>query len=315
MWLFRKQLVDVVSCKLEKRISNNNKKKCPRELFHNANSEKQTTKVMSGIHALFIIWSIFIETTWWVIHNNNNKTPRNPGVFRSLQTDNRVAFQCVPGFEVSMKKWPLWIEPLFGSKWNTGATAHPGLYRSVLQCSLQFLGLTRIWQECFLALSCPACPLFPHGNQGTKGRRGGCQGLACQELETGVVNPWSWAPAPASEQAALPAPPEVGLHCSSAFYHSITLHFVIAVLNPADNLFSFKLISQKGSQSGVKRMRDGEAILSHFFFILKCFWIEISRFGNVVSLKVFISIFCLKGCEEWFFFDREILKPEFKQLN
>lgn len=55
---------------------------CPREHFHNANSEKQTFKEMSGIHALFIISSIFIETIWWVIHSNNNKTPLNPGVFR-----------------------------------------------------------------------------------------------------------------------------------------------------------------------------------------------------------------------------------------
>lgn len=98
MWLFRKQLVDVVSCKLKKRISNR-KTTCPREHFHNANSEKQTFKVMSGINVLFIISSIFIKTIWWVIYSNNNKTLLNPGVFRSLQTDNRIEFQqCLPGF-------------------------------------------------------------------------------------------------------------------------------------------------------------------------------------------------------------------------
>lgn len=118
--------------------SQQQKTTCPREHFHNANSEKQTFKVMSGIHALFIIWRIFIETIWWVIHNNNNKTPLNPGVFRSLQTDNRVEFQqCLPGFEVSMKQWPPCIKSLSGSEWNTAATAHRRLYRSVLQCSLR----------------------------------------------------------------------------------------------------------------------------------------------------------------------------------
>lgn len=160
---------------------------------------------MSGINVLFIISSIFIKTIWWVIYSNNNKTLLNPGVFRSLQTDNRIEFQqCLPGFEVSMTKWPLWIKSLSGSKCNPGAAALPSPYGSVLQCSLQFLGLPRMWQECFLAFSCPAHPLFPHRSQGTKGRRGGFQGLPYQELETAVVNPWSWVPA--SEWAPLPAP-------------------------------------------------------------------------------------------------------------
>lgn len=79
--------------------------------------------------------------------------------------------------------------------------------------------------------------------------------------------------------------------------------------------FHSSLSPRKGASLELKRTRDGEAIISHSFFILKRFCIEISRFGNGVNLKVFISIFCLKGCEEWFFFGREILKPELKQLN
>lgn len=105
--------------------------------------------------------------------------------------------------------------------------------------------------------------------------------------------------------------PEAGSHCSSAFCQSIMLHLVICMLNPADNCFHSSLSPRKGASL----LRDGEAIISHSFFILKHFKIEISRFGNVVSVKVLISISCLKGCEEWFFFDREILKPELNQLN
>lgn len=56
--------------------------------------------------------------------------------------------------------------------------------------------------------------------------------------------------------------PEVESHCSSAFGQSITLHLVISALNPADNTFSFKLISQKGSQSGAE---ENERWRSHYF--------------------------------------------------
>lgn len=150
MWLFRKQLADVVACKLEKRVSSK-KTTCPREHFHNANSEKQTFKVMSGIHALFIIWRIFIETIWWVIHNNNNKTPLNPGVFRSLQTDNRVEFQqCLPGFEVSVKKWPPALNPSLDPNEILQLQHSPG-YTGL--CCNAVLDLTRMWQEYFLAFS------------------------------------------------------------------------------------------------------------------------------------------------------------------
>lgn len=210
------------------------------------------------------------------------------------------------------------LNPYLDQNATLGLQALPGLYRSVLQWSLQFLSLTGMWQECFLAFSCPARPLFPHRNQGTKGRRRGCQGLPCQELETAVVNPWSWAPA--SERAPLPAPRsswhQQQDHIAAVhFVKSIMLHLIICTLNPADNCFHSSLSPRKGASLEMKRMRDGEATISHSFFILKHFEIEISRFGNVVSLEVFVSISCLKGCEEWFFFDREILKPELNQLN
>lgn len=104
--------------------------------------------------------------------------------------------------------------------------------------------------------------------------------------------------------------PEVGSHGSSAFWQSITLHLVISVLNPADNVFSFKLISQKGSQSGAE---ENERWRSHhfpFFLHIKAFlyrdfkiW-EWSEFEGIhfhlLSKRLWGMIFLWQGdTETW----------------